>query len=96
MPPSASTTSSDRWIESVAGIKGGLSVIRGTRIGVHSFMARLEAGDTLAEIAADNPDLPFEAVEAAVRFARACPLVGCTTNLPLPQHEPASPVDREG
>lgn len=96
MPTSASTISADGWIASAAGIKGGLPVIRGTRIGAHSVAVRLDAGDTLAEIAAENSDLPFEAFEAAIRFARAYPLVGRTTNLPLPQREPASPFDRDG
>lgn len=72
----------ERWIESVEGIKGGLPVIRGTRISVHLVAARLKAGDALEEIVAENPDLPFEAFEAAALFARAHPLVGRPTGLP--------------
>jgi uncharacterized protein (DUF433 family) len=66
----------ETWIESVAGIKGGLPVIKGTRITVHSVEARLEHGDSLDEVAAENPDLPREAFEAAVLFAKAHPLAG--------------------
>lgn len=72
----------ERWIESVEAIKGGLPVIRGTRISVHSVASRLKGGDTLEEIAAENPDLPVEAFEAAALFARSHPLVGRPTGLP--------------
>ena len=65
----------DAWIESVAGIKGGLPVIKGTRITVHSVI-RLSHGDSFDDIASENPDLPREAFEAAVLFARAHPLPG--------------------
>lgn len=71
----------DAWIESVPGIKGGLPVIKGTRITVHSVLARLAHGDSLDEIAAENPDLPREAFEAAVLFAKAHPLSGRPSNL---------------
>jgi uncharacterized protein (DUF433 family) len=66
----------DAWIESVAGIKGGLPVIKGTRITVHSVESRLSHGDSFDDIASENPDLPREAFEAAVLFARAHPLPG--------------------
>ncbi len=69
------------WIESVAGIKGGLPVIKGTRITVHSVESRLVHGDSLDDIAAENPDLPREAFEAAVLFARANPLPGRPTTI---------------
>jgi uncharacterized protein (DUF433 family) len=36
----------------------------------------LSHGDSLDEIAAENPDLPREAFEAAVLFAKAHPLRG--------------------
>lgn len=64
------------WIETNADIKGGLPVIRGTRVTAHSLAARLEHGDSLEEIMADNPDLPRAAIEAAILFAKAHPLVG--------------------
>lgn len=66
----------DAFIESVPGIKGGLPVIKGTRLTVHSILARLAHGDSLDEIAAENPDLPREVFEAAVLFAKAHPLSG--------------------
>ncbi len=72
----------ETWIESVDGIKGGLPVIKGTRITVHSVEARLEHGDSLDEIACENPDLPREAFEAAVLFAKAHPLAGRPPNNP--------------
>ncbi len=71
----------ETWIESVAGIKGGLPVIKGTRITVHSIEARIEHGDSLDEVAAENPDLPREAFEAAVLFAKAHPLAGRPPNI---------------
>jgi uncharacterized protein (DUF433 family) len=64
----------DAWIESVPGIKGGAPVIKGTRITAHAVETRLSHGDSLDEIAAENPDLPREAFEAAVLFAKAHPL----------------------
>jgi uncharacterized protein (DUF433 family) len=66
----------DAWLEGVPGIKGGLPVIKGTRMTVHSILARLVHGDSLEDIAAENPDLPREAFEAAVVFAKAHPLPG--------------------
>lgn len=72
-------TARDRWIDSVVGIKGGLPIIKGTRITAHSVEARLKAGDCLDDIAAENPDLPREAFEAAAIFARAHPLAGRPT-----------------
>lgn len=66
----------EAWIDSDPAIKGGLPVIRGTRLTVHSLAARLTAGDRLEDLVADNPDLPPEAIEAAVIFARAHPLAG--------------------
>ena len=66
----------EAWIDSVPEIKGGLPVIKGTRLTVHSIEARLEHGDSMDYIAAENPDLPREALEAGLLFARAHPLSG--------------------
>jgi uncharacterized protein (DUF433 family) len=66
----------DAWIESIPGIKGGAPVIKGTRITVRAVEPRLSHGDSLDEIAAENPDLQREAFEAAVLFAKAHPLRG--------------------
>ena len=59
------------WIESVPGIKGGAPVIKGTRITVHAVEARLLNGDSLDEIAAENPDVPREAFAAAVALRQS-------------------------
>jgi uncharacterized protein (DUF433 family) len=75
-------TARDRWIDSVVGIKGGLPIIKGTRITAHSVEARLKAGDRLDDIAAENPDLPREDFEAAAIFAKAHPLAGRPTATP--------------
>lgn len=66
----------DAWIESVPEIRGGAPIIKGTRITVHAVEARLLHGDSLDEIAAENPDVPREAFVAAVLFAKAHPLRG--------------------
>ncbi|HMN71523.1 MAG TPA: DUF433 domain-containing protein [Rhodoblastus sp.] len=66
----------EHWIESVAGIKGGLPVIRGTRLTAHSLAARVDHGDRIEDLVAENPDLPPEAIEAAILFAKSHPLPG--------------------
>lgn len=71
----------ETWIDSVPGIKGGLPVIKGTRLTVHSIEARLEHGDSMDDIVAENPDLPREALEAALLFARSHPLSGRPQNV---------------
>jgi uncharacterized protein (DUF433 family) len=57
-------------------ILGGTPIIRGTRMSVYSVQGRLESGDTVEEILADNPDVARGAVEAAAIYARSHPLVG--------------------
>lgn len=66
----------DRWIDVNPDIKGGTPVIRGTRMSVYSVAGRVDHGDDIDDVVADNPDLPREAVEAALLYARANPLVG--------------------
>jgi len=66
----------DRWIETNPEIKGGTPVIRGTRISVYSVAGRIKHGEAINDIVEDNPDLPREAIEAAVTYAQANPLVG--------------------
>jgi uncharacterized protein (DUF433 family) len=66
----------DRCIEVNEEIKGGTPVIRGTRITVHSVLGRIKHGETLDDLVADNPDIPREAFEAALVYARTHPLVG--------------------
>ncbi len=57
-------------------IKGGTPVIRGTRMTVYSVLGRIEHGETIDDILGDNPDLPREAIETAITFARTHPLMG--------------------
>lgn len=66
----------DHHIEVSDGIKGGTPVIRGTRMTVYAVLGRVEHGDTLDDLAADNPDISREAFEAALVYARTHPLVG--------------------
>ena len=66
----------DRYIEIKDAIKGGTPVIRGTRMTVYSVLGRIEHGETLGDLVADNPDIPPEAFEAAHVYARTHPLVG--------------------
>ena len=57
-------------------IKGGTAVIRGTRMSVYSVLGRIEHGETVHDVLADNPDLSREAIEAAIIYARTHPLMG--------------------
>lgn len=66
----------DAWIVSDEQILGGTPVIRGTRMTVYSVLGRVAHGDTVDEIMAENPDLSRDALEAAITYARAHPLMG--------------------
>ena len=68
--------SRDAHIVSDAGTLGGTPVIRDTRITVHSVLGRLNDGDSVDDLVADNPDIPREAFDAAAIYARAHPLRG--------------------
>jgi uncharacterized protein (DUF433 family) len=70
------TRARERWIEHNPEIKGGTPVIKGTRVSVYSVHGRIDHGDSVEDVLEDNPDLPREAVEAALAYARANPLVG--------------------
>lgn len=65
-----------RWIATDPAIKGGTPVLRGTRLSVYALAGRIEHGDTIDDVLGDNPDLAREAVEAALTYAKANPLVG--------------------
>ena len=43
---------------------------------VYSVLGRVDHGDTIDDILSENPDLSREALEAAVTYARAHPLIG--------------------
>ena len=68
--------SRDAHIVSDTDILGGTPVIRGTRISVYAVLGRLQNGDSVADLVAENPDIPRDAFEAAAIFARAHPLRG--------------------
>jgi uncharacterized protein (DUF433 family) len=68
-------TSRDSWITIDEEIKGGTPVIRGTRVTVYSVLGRVEHGDSVEDLLADNPDLKREAIEAAISYARSNPPV---------------------
>jgi uncharacterized protein (DUF433 family) len=57
-------------------IKGGTPVIRGTRMTVYSVLGRVKGGDSLDDIAAENPHIPLEALKAACVYAKTHPLLG--------------------
>jgi uncharacterized protein (DUF433 family) len=64
------------YIEVNPDIMGGTPVLRGTRITVYSVLGRLDGGDSVNDILADNPHLTRKAVETAALYARTHPLVG--------------------
>jgi uncharacterized protein (DUF433 family)/uncharacterized protein YjiS (DUF1127 family) len=68
--------SRNRWITADPQIKGGVPVIRGTRIGVYSVQQRLDGGETIQELVEDHPEVPREAFEAAALYARTHPRRG--------------------
>lgn len=72
----------NRWIVSDEAILGGTPVIRGSRMTVYSVLGRVKAGDTLDEIAEENPDIRREALEAALLYAKANPLRGRPSGRP--------------
>jgi uncharacterized protein (DUF433 family) len=53
--------SADGYIVEDEGIMGGTPCIRGTRMTVYSVLGRVDHGDTIDEIAEENPDIPREA-----------------------------------
>jgi uncharacterized protein (DUF433 family) len=57
-------------------------VISGTRMTVYAVFGRIEHGETLDDIQVDNPDIPREALAAALVFARTHPLFGRPSGKP--------------
>jgi len=66
----------DESIQIDDAIMGGTPIIRGTRMTVYSVLGRIEHGETIDDVLADNPDLSRDALEAAVTYARTHPLMG--------------------
>ncbi|MHC8508591.1 MAG: DUF433 domain-containing protein [Rhodospirillales bacterium] len=64
------------YITSDPEIMGGAPVIKGTRIPVHTVMARLEGGDAVDELVSEYVDIPKEAFTAALSYAKANPRSG--------------------
>jgi uncharacterized protein (DUF433 family) len=57
-------------------IMGGTPVIRGTRVTVYAVLGRIDHGETVDDILADNPDLSRAAIETAITYARSHPMIG--------------------
>lgn len=72
----------DSWIQIRDSIMGGTPVIRGTRMTVYSVLGRIDNGETIDDILAENPDLKQEAVEAAITYARTHPPMGRPSGRP--------------
>ena len=68
--------SRDDHIEVNPEIMGGTPVIRGTRTTVYAVLGRIDGGDGIEDILADNPHLTQEAIETAALYARTHPFVG--------------------
>lgn len=66
----------DKSIQIDDAIMGGTPVVRGTRMTVYSVLGRIERGETIDDVLADNPDLSRDVIEAAVTYARTHPLMG--------------------
>jgi uncharacterized protein (DUF433 family) len=73
------------WIVSDEAIMGGTPVIKGTRVSVYSVLGRIEAGEPLDAVAKDHLDIPREALDAAVIFAKANPMRGRPSGRPWAQ-----------
>jgi uncharacterized protein (DUF433 family) len=65
----------DKFILEDEAIKGGTPIVRGTRMTVYSVLGRIEHGETVDDVLSDNPDVPREAIEAAITYARTHPLI---------------------
>jgi len=76
----------DAFIVVDEAIKGGTPVIRGTRMTVYSVLGRVDHGDTVDDILAENPDLTRDALEAAIIYARSHPLIGRPGGRPWTRH----------
>jgi uncharacterized protein (DUF433 family) len=50
-------------------VMSGEPVVRGTRVPAETIVAYLRAGRTAAEIFADYPTLPIDAIDAVARWA---------------------------
>lgn len=65
-----------RYIAADPEVRDGEPVISGTRLPVHSVAARLQRGDSPADLAEDYPGIPEDAFEAARIYADSHPRRG--------------------
>ena len=66
----------ERFIVSDPQIKGGIPVIRGSRLDVYSVQQRMAAGETAESLAREYDGVPAEAFTAAALYARTHPRRG--------------------
>lgn len=66
----------ERYVDADPKVQGGEPVIVGTRLPVRTVAARLGAGDTIADLAIEYPEIPAAAFEAARIYAEAHPRRG--------------------
>lgn len=57
-------------------IMGGVPIIKGTRVPVHTVSALMERGTSVEKIKEDYPYLTDKAIGAAILYARAHPRTG--------------------
>lgn len=68
--------SRERFIESRPEVMGGDPVIAKTRLPVRAVAERIKHGDSIDDLHEDYPDVPHEAFEAALLYARSHPRRG--------------------
>jgi uncharacterized protein (DUF433 family) len=68
-------TARDKFIAEDEAIKGGTPIVRGTRMTVDSVLDRIDHGDSVDNVLGENPDLPREAIETSITYARTHSLV---------------------
>ena len=66
----------ERYLEANPKIRGGEPVIRGTRVPIRGLAKQVEAGETIEVLREDYPNIPDEAFDFAVLWARANPRRG--------------------
>ena len=72
----------DKYIRFDPNILGGTPIIAGTRLTVYAVLGRLQGGDEIGDWVEDYPEIPLEAFDAAVIFAKAHPLRGKPSGRP--------------
>lgn len=83
----------DEYIVKDPEVKGGIPIIRETRIDVYSIAQRIAGGDSYEDLVADYPDVPRAAFEAAKVYADTHPRVGRPV---IARERPADAARRRG